>query len=41
MILLQTRLLVREGAPHKETRNCLKIIEEKKGKIGHGSQMGV
>jgi hypothetical protein len=24
---LQTRLLVREGSPHQQTRNCLKIIE--------------
>jgi hypothetical protein len=23
---VQTRLLVREGAPHQQTRNCLKII---------------
>jgi hypothetical protein len=26
---LQTRLLVREGAPHQQTRNSLKIIKEK------------
>jgi hypothetical protein len=35
---LQTRLLVREGAPHQQTRNCLKIIKERE--IGHGTQMG-
>jgi hypothetical protein len=23
---LQTKLIVREGAPHQQTRNCLKII---------------
>jgi hypothetical protein len=37
---LQERLLVREGAPHQQTRNCLKIIKEKRGKIGCWSQMG-
>jgi hypothetical protein len=26
---LQTRLLVREGAPHQQTRNCLRIIFRK------------
>jgi hypothetical protein len=36
---LQTRLLVREGAPHQQTRNCLEIINGKR-KIGRGSQMG-
>jgi hypothetical protein len=35
------RLIVREGAPHQQTRNCLKkIIKERMGKIGRGSQMG-
>jgi hypothetical protein len=37
---LQTRLPVREGAPHQQTRNCLKIIKERRGKIGRRSQMG-
>jgi hypothetical protein len=37
---LQTRLLVREGAPHQQTRNCLNIIKERKGKIGCGSLVG-
>jgi hypothetical protein len=37
---LQTRLLVREGAPHQQTRNSLKIIKEIRGKIGRRSQMG-
>jgi hypothetical protein len=37
---VQIRLLVREGAPLQQTRNCLKIIKEKKGKIGRWSQMG-
>jgi hypothetical protein len=37
---LQTRLLVKEGAPYQQTRNCLKIIKEKRRKIGWGSQMG-
>jgi hypothetical protein len=36
---VQTRLLVREGAPHQQTRNCLKLIKERRGKIGW-SQMG-
>jgi hypothetical protein len=39
-IKLQTRLLVREGAPHQQTRNCLKINKERRKKIGRGSQMG-
>jgi hypothetical protein len=38
---VQTRLLVREGASHQQTRNCLKIIKERMGKIGRGSQIGV
>jgi hypothetical protein len=29
---LQTRLLVREGAPHQHLRKCLKIIKERKEK---------
>jgi hypothetical protein len=37
---LQTRLLIREGAPHKKPRNCLKIIKETMWKTGRGSQMG-
>jgi hypothetical protein len=37
---LQTRLIVREGAPRQQTRNCLQIIKERKGKIGRGSRMG-
>jgi hypothetical protein len=37
---VQTRLLVREGAPHQQTRNCLNIIKERMGKIGRWSQMG-
>jgi hypothetical protein len=28
------------GRPHQQTRNCLKIIKERRGKIGCGSQMG-
>jgi hypothetical protein len=36
---LQTRLLVREGAPHQQTRNCLKIKRQGE-KICRGSQMG-
>jgi hypothetical protein len=38
---LQTRLLVWEGAPHQQTRNCLKIIKREGEKIGRGWQMGV
>jgi hypothetical protein len=37
---LQTRLLVRKGAPHQHTCNCLKIIKERRI-IGRGSQMGL
>jgi hypothetical protein len=37
---VQTRLLVREGAPHQQTRTCLKIIKGRREKIGRGSQMG-
>jgi hypothetical protein len=37
---LQTRLLVREGAPYQQTCNCLKIIKERLGKFCSGSQMG-
>jgi hypothetical protein len=37
---VQTRLLVRESAPPQQTRNCLKIIKERMGKIGRVSQMG-
>jgi hypothetical protein len=37
--ILQARLLVREGAPHQQTRNCLKLMKERMGKIGRGSQM--
>jgi hypothetical protein len=33
---LQTRPLVREGAPHQQTRSCLKIIKERREKIGRG-----
>jgi hypothetical protein len=36
---LQTRLLVSEGAPHQQIRNCLKIIQERRRKIGCGSEM--
>jgi hypothetical protein len=35
---LQTRLLVREGAPHQQTRNCLKLNREGE-KLCRGSQM--
>jgi hypothetical protein len=31
---VQTRLLVREGAPHQQTWNCQKITKERMGKIG-------
>jgi hypothetical protein len=31
---------VRGGAPHQQTRNCLKMIKERRGKIGRRSQMG-
>jgi hypothetical protein len=37
---LQTRPLVREGAPHQQTRTCLKIIKKRREKIGRGFQMG-
>jgi hypothetical protein len=37
---LQTRLLVREGAPLQQIRNCLKMIKIRKKKIGRESQMG-
>jgi hypothetical protein len=37
---VQTRPLVREGAPHQQTRNRLKIIKERMGEIGRSSQMG-
>jgi hypothetical protein len=38
---LQTRLLVREGAPHQQTRNCLKKWSKREGeKSGRGSKMG-
>jgi hypothetical protein len=37
---LQIRLLVREGALHQQTHNFLKIIKERRRKIGCGSQMG-
>jgi hypothetical protein len=37
---VRTRLLVREGAPHQQTRNCLKIIKEIRPEICRGSQMG-
>jgi hypothetical protein len=33
-------ILVREGNPHQQTRNCLKIIKERRGKIVRGSLMG-
>jgi hypothetical protein len=36
---LQPRLLIREGAS-LQTTNCLKIIKERRRKIGRGSQMG-
>jgi hypothetical protein len=36
----QNRPLVREGAPHQQTLNYLKIIEDRKGTFGRGSQMG-
>jgi hypothetical protein len=36
----QTRLLVREGAPHKQIRNWLKIIKERWKTIGSASKMG-
>jgi hypothetical protein len=32
--------LVREVAPHLQIHNCLKIIKERRRKIGCGSQMG-
>jgi hypothetical protein len=28
---LQTRLLIREDVAHQQTRNCLKIIKERRG----------
>jgi hypothetical protein len=31
----QTRLLVREGAPHQQTGDCLKIIKGRRGQIGN------
>jgi hypothetical protein len=37
---LETRLLVREGAPQTQTRNNLKVIKEIRVIIGRGSQMG-
>jgi hypothetical protein len=37
---LQTRPLVRQGAQHQQISNCLKIIKERRRKVGHGSQMG-
>jgi hypothetical protein len=37
--LLQTRPIVREGAPHQQTRNCLKIIREGE-KLVSEPQMG-
>jgi hypothetical protein len=38
---VRTRFLVREGAQHQQTRNFLKkIIKERMGKIGRGSQTG-
>jgi hypothetical protein len=36
----QARLLVREGAPQQQTRNFVKIIKERRGKIGRRSHMG-
>jgi hypothetical protein len=33
---IQTRLLVREGAPHQQIRNCLKIIKERRRTLGRG-----
>jgi hypothetical protein len=36
---LQIRLLVREGAPHQQICNRLKIIKERR-KTGRGFQMG-
>jgi hypothetical protein len=36
-----TRLLVREGAPHQQTRNCQQQkMKERRGKIDRGSQLG-
>jgi hypothetical protein len=32
--------LIREGAPHQQTRKCLIIIKERRGKIDCGSQKG-
>jgi hypothetical protein len=29
-----------EGAPHQQTRYCLKLFNEREGKIGRGFQMG-
>jgi hypothetical protein len=37
---MQTRLLVREGAPHQQTRDRIKVIKERRRQIGRGSQMG-
>jgi hypothetical protein len=37
---LQTQPLVREGAPHQQTRNFQNLIKERKRKIGRGSKMG-
>jgi hypothetical protein len=36
---LQTRLLVREGPPYQQIRNCIKIIKGRRT-TGRGSQMG-
>jgi hypothetical protein len=32
--------LIRGGAPYQQTCNCLKIIKERRRKIGCGPQMG-
>jgi hypothetical protein len=37
---MQTRHLVREGAPHQETPQMPEDEEKKKNKIGRGSQIG-
>jgi hypothetical protein len=37
---LQTRPLVREGAPHQQTCNYVKVSKEKRRQFGHGFRMG-
>jgi hypothetical protein len=37
---LQTRLLVREGSPHTQIRNCIQIIKERRWETGRGAPDG-